>query len=177
MSTALGAITDRETLLHTILNCLFDLFPVANAPSSCCVTPIAAPSPVVARVRDGTGEQEDVAISRTIVQEVTLTALLLSFDALDDTRFHGKLHCRPLHPQMMCAPLLANDELLGLIQVDTCTAPRGFTAEDLQMLTGISAQAAIALHAKATERAQEELRRAKAAAEQANRPRARFSPT
>ena len=46
---------------------------------------------------------------------------------------------------MMCAPLLASDEILGLIQVDTCTIPHGFTAEDLQILTGISAQAAVAV--------------------------------
>ena len=31
------------------------------------------------------------------------------------------------------------------MQVDTCTTPRGFTVEDLQVLTGISAQAAIAV--------------------------------
>ena len=31
------------------------------------------------------------------------------------------------------------------MQVDTRTTPRGFTAEDLQVLTGISAQAAIAV--------------------------------
>ena len=30
VSTALGTITDRETLLHRILDCLFDLFPVAE---------------------------------------------------------------------------------------------------------------------------------------------------
>ena len=59
---------------------------------------------------------------------------------------------------MMCAPLLANDELLGLVQVDTCTTPGGFTAEDLQMLAGISAQAAILLRARAAEQAQEALR-------------------
>ena len=30
VSTALGTITDRETLLHRILDCLFDLFPPAE---------------------------------------------------------------------------------------------------------------------------------------------------
>ena len=178
VSTALGAITDRETLLHTILNCLFDLFPAVERAFIMLRDPDSRTLvPVVARVRDGTAErQEDVAISRTIVQEVMLhKRSILSFDALDDTRFTGNSSIVDLSIRsMMCAPLLANDELLGLIQVDTCTAPRGFTAEDLQMLTGISAQAAIALHAKATERAQEELRRAKAAAEQANRAKSTF---
>jgi signal transduction histidine kinase len=133
--------------------------------------------PVRARWRDGTAEQqEDVAISRTIVQEVMLhKRSILSFDALDDTRFTGNSSIVDLSIRsMMCAPLLAGNELLGLIQVDTCTAPRGFTPEELQMLTGISAQAAIALHARAAERAQEELRQAKTAAEQANRAKSTF---
>jgi signal transduction histidine kinase len=78
---------------------------------------------------------------------------------------------------MMCAPLLANDELLGLVQVDTCTTPGGFTAEDLQMLTGISAQAAILLRARAAEQAQEALRHAQAVAEQAHQAKSMMLAT
>jgi class 3 adenylate cyclase len=44
---------------------------------------------------------------------------------------------------MMCTPLLTGDEILGLIQVDSHTGPNLFTSEDLQILTGISAQAAV----------------------------------
>jgi signal transduction histidine kinase len=78
---------------------------------------------------------------------------------------------------VMCAPLLANDELLGLVQVDTCTTPGGFTAEDLQMLTGISAQAAILLRARAAEQAQEALRHAQAVAEQAHQAKSMMLAT
>ena len=58
--------------------------------------------PVVAKVRHGTAEQqEEVAISHTIVDEVALhKRSILSFDALDDTRFNRtNLGGRPLHPQ------------------------------------------------------------------------------
>ncbi|HSX83328.1 MAG TPA: adenylate/guanylate cyclase domain-containing protein, partial [Candidatus Saccharimonadia bacterium] len=64
----------------------------------------------------------------------------------DDSRFNQNMSVLDLSIRsMMCAPLLINGEILGLVQVDTCTTPRGFTAEDLQVLTGISAQAAIAI--------------------------------
>jgi adenylate cyclase len=103
---------------------------------------------VVARTRQGTAEPlEEVAISQTIVNEVALhKRSILSRDALDDSRFNHNMSVLDLSIRsMMCAPLLINGEILGLVQVDTCTTPRGFTAEDLQVLTGISAQAAIAI--------------------------------
>jgi signal transduction histidine kinase len=61
--------------------------------------------------------------------------------------------------------------------VDTCTTPGGFTAEDLQMLTGISAQAAILLRARAAEQAQEALRHAQAVAEQAHQAKSMMLAT
>jgi signal transduction histidine kinase len=181
VSTALGTITDRETLLQQILDCLFAIFPAAerafillrDAESDALV-------PVAARGQHRTAEQEEaVAISRTIVQEVMLHKhAILSVDALDDTRFYGHDSVMNLAIRsMMCAPLLANDELLGLVQVDTCTTPGGFTAEDLQMLTGISAQAAILLRARAAEQAQEALRHAQAVAEQAHQAKSMMLAT
>ncbi len=104
--------------------------------------------PVVARRRQGTAEPlEEVAISQSIVNEVALhKRSILSRDALDDSRFNQNMSVVDLSIRsMMCTPLLINGEILGLVQVDTCTTPRGFTAEDLQVLTGISAQAAIAV--------------------------------
>jgi len=178
VSTALGTIPDRETLLPRILDCLFDLFlPAERAFIMVRDNDSNTLVPVAAKVRHSTADQqEEVAISRTIVQEVTLhKRSILSCDALDDTRFHEHDSIIDLSIRsIMCAPLLAGDEILGLIQVDTCTTPRGFTPADLQLLTGISAQAAILLRAKAAEQAQEALRRAKAAAEQANQAKSTF---
>jgi class 3 adenylate cyclase len=46
---------------------------------------------------------------------------------------------------MMCSPLLVGDELLGLIQVETNNNQQQFMPEDLQVLTGLSSQVAIAV--------------------------------
>jgi adenylate cyclase len=149
VSTALGAITDRETLLAKILACLFDVFPVAERAFIMLRDKDSGRLvPVVASRRHGTAEPlEEVAISQTIVNEVVLhKRSILSRDALDDSRFNQNRSVLDLSIRsMMCTPLLINGEILGLVQVDTCTTPRGFTAEDLQVLTGISAQAAIAV--------------------------------
>ena len=149
VSTALGAITDRETLLAKILACLFDIFPVAERAFIMLHDKDSGRLvPVVARMRHGTAEPlEEVAISQTIVNEVALhKRSILSRDALDDSRFNQNMSVVDLSIRsMMCTPLLINGEILGLVQVDTSTTPRGFTAEDLQVLTGISAQAAIAV--------------------------------
>jgi adenylate cyclase len=149
VSTALGAITGRETLLTKILACLFDVFPVAERAFIMLRDKDSGRLvPVVARRRHGTADTvEEVAMSQTIVNEVVLhKRSILSRDALDDSRFNQNMSVLDLSIRsMMCTPLLINGEILGLVQVDTCTTPRGFTAEDLQVLTGISAQAAIAV--------------------------------
>src|SRR4029453_5048846 len=107
VSTALGTITDRETLLHRILDCLFDLFPVAErAFIMVRDNDSSTLMPVAAKVRHGiTGRREEVAISRTIVQEVTLhKRSIVSCDALDDTRFHEQASIIDLSIRsIMCA--------------------------------------------------------------------------
>ena len=45
----------------------------------------------------------------------------------------------------MCAPLIVGDEVLGLIQVDSSSDPRAFHDADLELLTGVCAETAVAL--------------------------------
>src|SRR5215510_15130894 len=57
VSTALGAITDRETLLSKILACLFDIFPVAERAFIMLYDKDSGQLvPVVAKIRHGTAE-------------------------------------------------------------------------------------------------------------------------
>ncbi len=149
VSTALGTITNRDQLLHRILDCLFEIFPRAERAFIMLRDKEQGTLvPVVAKKRqDSPGQREEVAISHTIVNEVIAhKRSVLSFDALDDERFHRQASIINLAIRsMMCAPLLVGAEILGLIQVDTSTGLSSFTPEDLHVLTGISAQAAIAI--------------------------------
>ncbi len=149
VSTALGTIRDQGQLMQKIIDCIFDIFSAADRSfillrESHNQTLI----PVVAKERHGEQKShEEIAISQTIVQEVVShKRSILSVDAMGDDRFNQQTSVINLSIRsMMCAPLLVGDELLGLIQVDTHDAQQQFMPEDLQVLTGISTQAAIAV--------------------------------
>lgn len=149
VSVALGAIKEREALLGKIMDCIFDIFPAADRAFILLKNQGGERLiPAVAKHRHAEeAPQPAFAISRTIVNEVlTHKRAILSCDAMDDTRFKSQESIIGLSIRsMMCAPLLVGDEILGLIQVDTRTGQRLFTADDLQMLSGISTQVAIAM--------------------------------
>ncbi|WP_051155359.1 HD domain-containing phosphohydrolase [Noviherbaspirillum massiliense] len=149
VSIALGVVTDRATLIEKIMNFIFDLFPLAER--AFILLPKSegeAPAPVAARRRDGTVEDPDKArMSRTIIEEVlNRKQAILSVDTLSDRHFGSRdsIISQAIR-SVMCVPLLLEDECLGLIQVDTSSDPYAFKEQDLEMLTGVCAEAAVAL--------------------------------
>jgi HD-GYP domain-containing protein (c-di-GMP phosphodiesterase class II) len=149
VSIALGAVTDRETLTEKIMNFIFDLFPLAERAFILLrQNQRDPPAPVAARRRNGTVEDPQQArISRTIVDEVlNKKRAILSVDTLSDRHFAAQdsIVAQALR-SVMCAPLIAGDEVLGLIQVDSSSDPHAFHEADLELLTGVCAETAVAL--------------------------------
>lgn len=149
VSTALGAIRDQSALMQRILDCLLDIFPAADR-SFILLRESHSQKLIPVGVKQRHGEQapnEELALSQSIIQEVlTNKRSILSVDAMDDDRFSQKASIINLSIRsMMCAPLLIGDELLGLIQVETNESEQQFMPEDLQVLTGLSSQVAIAV--------------------------------
>ncbi|HJV73634.1 MAG TPA: HD domain-containing phosphohydrolase [Noviherbaspirillum sp.] len=149
VSIALGVVTDRATLTEKIMNFIFELFPLAErAFIFLSKNENEAPVPVAASRRDGTKEDPDQArISRTIVNEVlNRKQSILSVDTLADRHFgvQESIVAQAIR-SVMCVPLLLEGECLGLIQVDTSSDPYAFKEQDLEMLTGVCAEAAVAL--------------------------------
>jgi len=149
VSIALGVVKDRDTLIEKIMNFIFDLFPLAERAFILLKKSEGeVPMPVAARWRDGTIEDpEQVRLSRTLVAEVLgKKHSILSVDTLSD-RYLGAQHSiiSQAIRSVMCVPLLLEDESLGLIQVDTSSDPYAFKEQDLEMLTGVCAEAAVAL--------------------------------
>lgn len=149
VSIALGVVKDRATLIEKIMNFIFDLFPLAERAFILLKKSEGeAPTPVVARWRDGTMEDPaQVRLSRTLVTEVLEKKhSILSVDTLSD-RYFGAQHSiiSQAIRSVMCVPLVLGDECLGLIQVDTSSDPYAFKEQDLEMLTGVCAEAAVAL--------------------------------
>jgi HD-GYP domain-containing protein (c-di-GMP phosphodiesterase class II) len=149
VSIALGAVKDRATLIEKIMNFIFDLFPLAERAFILLQKNEGeAPVPVAARRRDGTVEDPDqVRISRTIVDEVlNRKQSILSVDTLSDSHFSSQVSIiSQAIRSVMCVPLLLEGECLGLIQVDTSSDPYAFKEADLEMLTGVCAETAVAL--------------------------------
>jgi 3',5'-cyclic-nucleotide phosphodiesterase len=148
-SIALGAVTDRETLIEKIMNFIFDLFPLAErAFIMLRNNERDPPTPVAARRRDGAIEDPaQVRISHTIVDEVLhKKRAILSVDTLSDRHFaaHESIVAQAIL-SVMCVPLILGDEVLGLIQVDTSSDPQAFQETDLEILSGVCAETAVAL--------------------------------
>ena len=147
VSQVLGTIFEQGPLLERIIDLVFDLFPAADR-AFILLRGHGGPEfvPVAARSRNA-ATQEEIAVSRTIINEVvSKRCSLLSSDAQSDSRFSNQMSIVNLSIRsMMCAPLIAQNEILGVLQVDSRSGGLSFTAEDLQVLTGISAQAAIAV--------------------------------
>ncbi|HJW25229.1 MAG TPA: HD domain-containing phosphohydrolase [Rhodocyclaceae bacterium] len=146
---ALGAVTDRATLIGKIMNFIFDLFPLAERAFILLQDKAGeAPTPVAARRRDGTVEDPGRArISHTIIEEVlNKKQAILSVDTLADRHFGSQdsIVAQAIR-SVMCVPLILEGEVLGMIQVDTSSDPYAFKGEDLEILAGVCAETAVAL--------------------------------
>ncbi|MES2150710.1 MAG: HD domain-containing phosphohydrolase [Pseudomonadota bacterium] len=149
VSIALGAVTDRATLIEKIMDFIFDLFPLAERAFILLKANARdAPTPVAVRRRDGTIEDpQQVRISQTIVDEVlNKKRAILSIDTLADRHFaaHESIVAQAIR-SVMCVPLILGEEVLGMIQVDTSSDPVAFKEADLEVLSGVCAETAVAL--------------------------------
>lgn len=149
VSVALGALDDRELLMQKMLDYIFDIFPGAERAFVLLRSRDKDQLVPVAQKTRGTGEEHDgeIAVSSTIIEQVVShKQAILSVDALGDERFEAHESIINLSIRsMLCAPLLVGDDVLGLIQVDNTTDPKAFDQSDLEILTGICAQAGIAV--------------------------------
>jgi len=149
IANVLGTITKSEELLEKIMLSIFDIFPQADR--SFIMLSSGEDNemiPVAGRRRDtGLQEEEGFEISRTILQRaIEKKQSILSSNALQDDRFIGGQSIADFSIRsLMYVPFIHKDEILGMITVDTTSGERAFTPDDLAMLTGIAAQAAVAL--------------------------------
>jgi HD-GYP domain-containing protein (c-di-GMP phosphodiesterase class II) len=149
VSIALGVVKDRATLTDKIMNFIFELFPAAERAFVLMKTGSEDATPsITARRRDGTFiDPERAGMSRTIIAEVLNDKRsILSLDTLSDRHFGAQesIIAQAIR-SVMCVPLLVDGECLGMIQVDTSTEADAFQESDLEILTGVCAEAAVAL--------------------------------
>jgi sigma-B regulation protein RsbU (phosphoserine phosphatase) len=145
ISNALQTELELDALLDDVLANLFQVFDLADRGFLMLYDEGGELRPAACRNRQG--QSEEVRVSRSIINEVTSRRVaVLSSDALTDDRFGGAMSIADLNIRsVMCAPLLTRDELLGVIHVDTVRPGNRFFAEDLELLSGVAAQTALAI--------------------------------
>lgn len=148
VSIGLGAETDREALFAKVMDFIFIIFPTAERAFIVLQDKASHEfKAAAASTREPTVDGEVLTLSEAIVDEVvSQRRSILSTDAAQDRRFgeHESILDVGIR-SVMCAPLLLEDDVAGLIQVDTRSQAHSFIQEDLQILTGVGAQVAIAL--------------------------------
>jgi adenylate cyclase len=143
LSRSIGLEMDLDGLLEKILDKAFEIFPADRGVILLKDEETGDLNPMEAKSRTGEGVG-DVRISQTILNEVAgKKEAFLSSDAMSDSRFSGSESI--LIGQIrstMSVPMLHDEELLGIIHLDTKMDSGAFTEKDLQILTGFGRRAA-----------------------------------
>ncbi len=149
INLAMSTIIDLDSLLHKIVDCIYTIFSgcdrvfiLLQSPQSELLVPVA-----IKISEHQTDPKEALKLSATVVHQVLRSKrAILSQDTASDDRFKSKESIINLSIQsVMCAPLLVDDTVIGLVQVDATRDPQKFTENDLQLLSGLIAQVATAI--------------------------------
>jgi diguanylate cyclase (GGDEF)-like protein len=161
VSTAVSSQLHLPRLLDTILELVFEVFNADRGFVLLVDEDDRKLKPMASKVRGMTAEQAASAtpdVSKTIIKEVFhRKEALLSQDAQQDGRFQaGMSIVGSSMRSLLCAPFVRNDHVLGIIQLDTVTTRHAFAKEDLDLLSAIAMQCAIAIeNARAYKKRQE----------------------
>ena len=167
LGSALTEHFEQPALLDFVLGELLTLLPAADRafillpdPAHGTFVPHAVRTHADATSRAGDGSTPiDVAVSRTLINDaVTRREAIVVLDMQADGQYAAAESIRLLGLRsVMCAPLIYNSEVCGVLQVDSTRAGVQFGREDAALLVGIASQVALVLalsqmHARALER-------------------------
>jgi adenylate cyclase len=149
VANALVTKHDLQELLEEVMNQLFQIFPQADR--GFVMLKEEGTAELVAKVIRSRGQKPgelvEIHISSGVVNEImTKRKAVLSTDAQSDERFSDRLSIVNFQIRsMIAAPLIVRSEILGLIHIDTTSRSQGFTEQDLELLTSIAPQVAVAI--------------------------------
>lgn len=136
-------ILDVNTLLNKIMEILFN---VIQPDRGCILLKDEKTGQFTPRVVK-TREEEEISISQHIVERCVLDKVsILVSDATTDQRFkEAESVIMERIRSAMCSPLVFKDEVFGVIYVDTRSRLISYGQEELELLTGVANQAAMAI--------------------------------
>lgn len=147
IANAVGGELDLEKLLDEIMDALFRVFPQVDRGFIMLKDDESDElQPKVARQRDSK-TVENVTVSKRIIEEaVERRIAILSADAMGDQRFSAAMSVMNFQIRsMMCAPLIAADEVMGILHLDTTRQDKRFAMSDLELFTAVANQTALAI--------------------------------
>ncbi|MCP4446759.1 MAG: FHA domain-containing protein [Myxococcales bacterium] len=145
LNQAIGLEADVDVLLGRILDEVFNLLPADRG-----VILLMDPSTHKLEVRatkKRRDDQEEIVLSNTVINEVFGSgAAVLTSDATRDSRFSGAHSVVASGMRStMCVPMIYRSQLYGIVHLDSLFARGVFSNKDLQILTGLAAQAGRAI--------------------------------
>ena len=146
LARAVGSELDLDKLLPKILDKAFELVGSDRGVILLKDDKTQELIPRFVKTRSGKSDP-NIVLSKTVMAEVVNNkAAVLSSDATMDARFSGA-HSIIMQGirSTMTLPLLYGGDLLGLMHLDSLFTSNAFTEKDLQICTGMAAQAAIAI--------------------------------
>jgi adenylate cyclase len=145
LARAVGSELDLDKLLPKILEKAFELVG-ADRGVILLQDDKGELAPRHVKTRSGKSDP-NIVLSKTVMAEVVNNkAAVLSSDATMDARFSGA-HSIIMQGirSTMTLPLLHAGDLLGIMHLDSLFTSNAFTEKDLQICTGMAAQAAISI--------------------------------
>ncbi len=147
ISEAIGNIINIDKLMNKVIDTVFGIFPKADR-LFILLKEGDNYNPIAARSRNNPKHNlNKLIISTTVLRTCTTTLTsVLSNNTSKDKRFNSAISIAKLAiKSLICSPLVINNELLGVIQIERTNSSYEFDKTDLQILTGISGQIAIAV--------------------------------
>ena len=147
IANAVGRELQLDKLLDEIMDALFRVFPQVDRGFIMLKGDDTEElQATVARRRDGK-PVENVTVSKRIIEEACRRRIaILSADAMGDQRFSAAMSVMNFQIRsMMCAPLVARDEVMGILHLDTSRQDKRFGMSDLELFNAVANQTALAI--------------------------------
>ena len=135
-----------DRVLDGIIEVMFDLFPQCERGFLMLGSTVETLLPKAVRVRNQNGTQEAPKVSTSICRKALAERAAFLFNDSNPGDFDQGMSIVSLKIRSaMTIPLLVENEVLGLMQVDTADRARSFTSKDLELAAAVSGVASIAL--------------------------------
>ena len=157
LAETLGSILSEQELLERVMDVIFEQVPVDRG---FILMKDVQTEDLIAHVvryrtrggRDEPNEKQPITTSRRIIDHVSHKhEAVLCTNAMTDRRFasvtnknEGSIHDFSLR-SVICAPIIARDQLLGVIHIDCSMTAHTYSEEQLRLITAIGYQAGLAL--------------------------------